>query len=287
MHGAAKTCVFFHAHPDDEALYTSGTMARLAAEGHRVVLVVATAGDRGLAAEGAYASDLGSARLSELEASARALGVARVEYLGYADSGWGDATPIDGRTAFSKAPIDEAAEQLAAILTTEGADLVTIYDENGGYGHVDHVQVHRVGSRAAELAGTPVVLQATIDRDLLLKGLRLISRFYRMPPEFDMSSVERSYVPRARITHRIDVRRYARAKRASLAAHATQATGGDSIRTVAALLRLPHPLFRLVLGTEWFVQGGLPVGTRLRHPLATLADRTHDERSARPTDDTA
>ncbi len=83
------TLVAFHAHPDDEALLTAGTMARAAAEGHRVVLVVATDGDLGLAAS-TYAGDgaLGQRRLAELRASAARLGVARVEHLGYADSGW-------------------------------------------------------------------------------------------------------------------------------------------------------------------------------------------------------
>ena len=82
----------FHAHPDDEALLTSGTMARAAAEGHRVVLVVATDGGLGLAASeyvGASDTTLGSVRMAELHTSARLLGTARVETLGYADSGHG------------------------------------------------------------------------------------------------------------------------------------------------------------------------------------------------------
>ncbi|SDT11451.1 N-acetylglucosaminyl deacetylase, LmbE family [Actinopolymorpha singaporensis] len=293
--GMGRTCVFFHAHPDDEALFTSGTMARLAAEGHRVVLVVATAGDQGLAApesiiagtgrgtsggagrgsgapaDRTAAPRLGDVRLAELRASAAALGVARVEHLGYADSG------LDGRAeptwapAFVRADVDEAAGRLATLLAEEHADLVTTYDPAGGYGHPDHVRVHQVGARAAELAGTPTVLEATVDRELLLRALRLVGRVYRFPPEFDVSSFERAFAPRPEITHRIDVRRYARAKRASLAAHATQATGGDSVRTVAALRRLPGPLFRLVLGTEWYVQRDLAPGTRLTHPLAGLA----------------
>lgn len=262
------TCVFFHAHPDDEALFTSGTMARLVAEGHRVVLVVATAGDLGLADPAAYQGKLGDARLAELEVSARALGVSRLEYLGYADSGWEGAAAIDGRTTFSRADPEEAARKLGGILRDESADLLTTYDPAGGYGHVDHVRAHQVATRAAELAGTSTVLEATVNRDLLLKGLKLVSKVYRMPPDFDLASVENWYVPGAEITHRIDVRRYARAKRASLAAHASQATGGDTLRTVAALRLLPLPLFRLVLGTEWYVQRGLPEGSRLRHPLA-------------------
>ena len=87
-----RTLVAFHAHPDDEALLTSGTMARAAAEGHRVVLVVATDGGLGLAASeyvGASDTTLGSVRMAELHTSARLLGTARVETLGYADSGHG------------------------------------------------------------------------------------------------------------------------------------------------------------------------------------------------------
>ncbi|MBE1611133.1 PIG-L deacetylase family protein [Actinopolymorpha pittospori] len=269
-----RTCVFFHAHPDDEALFTSGTMARLAAQGHRVVLVVATAGDQGLAApESTGGGRLGEVRLAELRSSARALGCARVEYLGYADSGLDGTAESHGPPPFSATPVEEAASRLAAVLTEENADLLTTYDPAGGYGHPDHVRVHHVGARAARLAGTPTVLEATVDRELLLRALRLVGRVHRFPPEFDVDAFERAFSPRAEITHRVDVRRYAAAKRASLAAHATQATGGDSVRTVAALRRLPGPLFRWVLGTEWFVQRDLPPGTLLTDPLAGLPRR--------------
>ena len=78
------TIVAFHAHPDDEVLLTGGTLARLAAEGNRVIIVVATDGVMGPAnSQGAQT------RLDELQASASALGVARVVHLGYADSGHG------------------------------------------------------------------------------------------------------------------------------------------------------------------------------------------------------
>ncbi len=248
-------------------------MARLSAEGHRVVLVVATAGDQGLAAPDSFgAADLAAVRLDELRASAQALGCARVEVLGYADSGLdGTATAGPGRQTFCRSDVEEAAARLAAVLRSERADLLTTYDPAGGYGHPDHVQVHRVGARAAALAGTPTVLEATVDRELLLRALRLVGRVYRFPPEFDVGGFARAFASRAEITHRVDVRAYARAKRASLGAHATQATGGDSVRTLAVLRRLPWPLFGWVLGTEWFVQRDLPPGTRLDHPLAGLS----------------
>lgn len=265
-----RTCVFFHAHPDDEALFTAGTMARLAAEGHRVVLVVATVGDQGLAdAASVGQAALGEVRLRELHASARALGCARVEILGYADSGLdGTAAGTPEWPAFARCEVEEAAGRLAALLREEHADLLTTYDPAGGYGHPDHIQVHRVGARAAALAGTPTVLEATVEREVLLRALRLIGKVYRFPAGFDVDGFERAFASRTEITHRVDVRRFARAKRASLAAHATQATGGDSLRTLAALRRLPGPLFALVLGREWFVQRGLPPGTRRTHPFA-------------------
>lgn len=266
------TCLFFHAHPDDEALLTAGTMARLAGEGHRVVLVLATAGERGLAPTPLRDRGLGEVRREEAHASARILGCSRVAFLGYADSGHapGPAPAGGGAQPFASAGVEEAAGRLAALLTEERADLLTVYDPAGGYGHPDHVQVHRVGYRAARLAGTPVVLEATVDRTLLLRGLRAASWVHRFPPEFDRDSFRQAYGARSEITHRVPVKRHWRAKRASMAAHLSQARGGDSERTLAALGRLPGPAFRQVLGTEWFIQRGLPAGPVLRDPLATL-----------------
>lgn len=261
------TLVAFHAHPDDEALLTSGTMARAAAEGHRVVVVVATDGDLGLASE-EFAADgaLGQRRLAELHQSARALGVARVEWLGYADSGMvGEPAPDPtGRVRFVRADAEEAAARLATILQEEDASVLLSYDPNGGYGHRDHVRVHEVGARAAELACTPRVLQATVPRDTITRAIDLAARFYRFPLEFDRAGFDRAFSARDEITHRISVRRYAAAKRASMRAHASQASaeaGAD--RTLAAFLRIPRPLFDLVFGREWFVDPARPKGSRI------------------------
>ncbi|GAA3242526.1 PIG-L deacetylase family protein [Actinocorallia longicatena] len=235
-----RTCLFFHAHPDDESLLTAGLMARLAAEGNRVVLAVATAGEEGLAAP--QAGPLGEVRVRELHRSAAILGCARVVLLGYRDSGLDGSAP----GGFASAPVAEAARRLADVLEQEDADLLTIYDAAGGYGHPDHVQVHRVGIEAARLAGTPLVLEATADRDRILRWMR---PFLRVPP---LGQWRRAYTPGSEITHRVDVRRYARVKRASMAAHATQAGGG--LRTLGVCRRLPMSLFRAVFGTEYYVR---------------------------------
>jgi LmbE family N-acetylglucosaminyl deacetylase len=276
----SRTIVAFHAHPDDEALLTAGTMARLAAEGHRVVLVLATDGGAGLAAaelrdDGA----LGARRLHEARRSAEVLGVARVEWLGYADSGSGPEPEPDtpGVARFCRAPLEEAAERLAAVLRTERADLLISYDANGGYGHRDHVRVHEVGARAAAVAGTPRVLEATVPRDTVVRAVRAVGRVYRFPAEFDPSSFERAFSARSEITHRIDVRRYVAAKRESMRAHASQATGGGAAsvgaggqtgdRTLGAFLRIPRPLYDLVFGREWFRDPSLPAGAAVRTDL--------------------
>ncbi len=287
-----RTLVAFHAHPDDEALLTSGTMARAAAEGHRVVLVLATDGGLGLASS-SFSEDpggLGTVRLAEAQRSAAALGVAHVEWLGYADSGSGPELYPNppGEVRFCRAPVEEAAERLAAILRTEQADVLLSYDRNGGYGHRDHVRVHEVGARAAAIARTPRVLEATVPRDLLVRAIRLAGRIYRFPEEFDPTSLERAYSARSEITHRISVRRQAGAKRASMRAHASQASGagarrgtrganavvdpGSAVaggqtgdRTLDAFLRIPRPFFDLVFGREWFRDPAHPRGA----PVAT------------------
>ncbi len=255
------TLVSFHAHPDDEALLCAGTLARAAAEGHRVVLVVATSGEAGDADTTALDGDsLGERRRAETMASAEALGIDRVEFLGYADSGL-DGTDVgpDGATTLVGAPVEEAATRLAGVLTDEGADVLTTYDANGGYGHPDHVRVHEVGARAAELAGTPVVLESTVNRDVLHLGLQLVrSMGFEIPPEFDPAELDTWFSPGDAVTHTVDVSAHLAAKRASMAAHATQATSdsASSVRTLARILELPDDLFALAFGTEWFIEHG-------------------------------
>ena len=156
------TIVFFHAHPDDEAIATGGTMAKMASEGHRVVLVTATRGELGEVPEGALVEgeSLGEHRERELALASEALGVSRLEFLGYRDSGMlGESTNEDS-VSFWQADLEEASRRLASILEEESAVVLTTYDEHGGYGHPDHVQVHRVGVRAAEIAKTPLVFLA-------------------------------------------------------------------------------------------------------------------------------
>ena len=266
--GCRHTIVFFHAHPDDEAIYTGGTMAALAAAGHRTVLITATNGEAGLTAQD-LTPGLAERRVAELAASAAALGVARVVLLGYPDSGSaGEVAP----GAFSRCDVDTVAARVAAVLLEEQADILTVYDPAGGYGHPDHRHVHRVGTRAAELAGTPVVLEATVDRAPLQRVLRLVGWLPGLPRGFDGRTADGWYVGPAEITHRVDVRAHLPAKREALRAHHSQQVADGASRMLGVFLRLPGPLFALVLGREWFVhRAGLPVTRR----SATILDTLH------------
>ena len=258
------TIVAFHAHPDDEALLTAGTLARAARDGHRVVLVFATRGEVGTTGADLDAvSTLGALRSAEAEASAAAIGAARVEFLGWSDSGLAPA--IDGNWpegTFCAAPIDEAADRLAAILRSEVADLLIADDRNGGYGHPDHVQVHRVAWAAAVATGTAFA-QATIDREFLSGGIELARGLgVEVPEGFVPVDMSDWYTTHDELTHVVDVSSSLDARRASMAAHASQTTGAaDTVRTLAVFLALPDELFAIAFGTEWYALArgdGLP-----------------------------
>jgi LmbE family N-acetylglucosaminyl deacetylase len=250
------TVVAFHAHPDDEVLLTGGTIARLAAESHRVVIVVACDGSM------REASD---ARLAELRASAGILGAARVVHLGYADSGHGPVFFPDppGRVRFGRADLEEAAGRLADILREERADVLLSYDAAGGNGHRDHVRVHTVGGRAASLVPGIRVLEATVPRELVTGMFRLVA-LPRLVVRYQVADLRTGFTPRRDIEHLVNVRRYARQKQAALAAHTSQVSGrGRAARLMRVLTRLPVPAFALVCGREWFAE---PVRSDLGFP---------------------
>jgi LmbE family N-acetylglucosaminyl deacetylase len=159
------TVVVLHAHPDDEAIFTGATMRRLATAGARVVLLTATSGERGeVGIVPRQGENLGRRRMKELVASCRLLGVHRLVPLGFEDSG-PDVTDLPA-ASFARADVELVARLVAGICLSENADALLHYDSFGIYGHPDHVAVHRVGSRAAELAQV-TAYEATVDREYL------------------------------------------------------------------------------------------------------------------------
>jgi LmbE family N-acetylglucosaminyl deacetylase len=253
------TMVCFHAHPDDECIITGGVMAKAASQGHRVVLVVATKGEHGEVPEGFLGPEepLWQRRVEETNASAKVLGAQRVAFLGYVDSGMMGTAENDLPGSFWTADVEVAGARLAAILDEENADVLTTYDDIGGYGHPDHIQVHRVGYRAAELAAaTPRVYEATINRDHLIRGIRERRGF--APPDEqqgedgppDIENNENFGKPESVITAAVDVSAYLDHKRRAMQAHPSQ------ISDQSFFLQMPEEGFAYGFGTEWFIRRG-------------------------------
>ena len=261
-----STLVCFHAHPDDECIRTAGVMAAAAEAGHRVVLVVATGGELGEAPEDlADGETLTDRRRAETMKSAEVLGVSRVEWLGFHDSGMAGWEQNDAPGSFWGADVDEAAARLAALLTEEAADVLTVYDSNGDYGHPDHIQVHRVGHRAAEKAGTPVVYEVTFNREASVSMLKAAIERGDVKPE-DVPELEGDLafgMPEAILTTAVDVRAWIDHKRRCLASHASQSTD------TSFMLDMPTESFAAFFGTEWFIRKGAPPGIH-EHALAGL-----------------
>jgi LmbE family N-acetylglucosaminyl deacetylase len=247
------TLVTFHAHPDDESIATAGTMARAKAEGHRVVLVVATKGELGEYAPDALApgETLTQRRVAEQDAAAKILGVDRVAFLGYHDSGMAGESTNDAAESFAQADLDEAAERLAQILREEHATVLTVYDDHGGYGHPDHIQVHNVGVRAAELAGTPRVYESTMNRDYI-RSLLEAAPDLATEDTPDATEMDDFGSPAEIITTTVDVFEYTDQKRAAMAAHASQ------IPADSFFLALPIDAFREAVRYEWVIRRDVP-----------------------------
>lgn len=242
--------VALNAHPDDETLLAGGTLARFATEGHRVVIVVAT--DGMMRGDDEPEPRL---RLDELSAAAAELGVHEVRWLGYADSGHGGELYPDppGRVRLVRAGIEEPAERLAAILHEVSADLLLGSDEAGGYRHRDHLAVHDIARRAAELTGVRLA-EATAPREAILRILAIAVHLRFLRPGH-LEQARTWFTPAAEITHRVDVRRHVAAKQRALAAHRSEiAKAGTVARILRLVLRVPAWALAPLVGTEYYLE---------------------------------
>jgi LmbE family N-acetylglucosaminyl deacetylase len=245
-----RNLLFLHAHPDDEALLTAGTMAKAHAAGHRVHLVVATDGSAGLTSS-EYVQNLALHRSMELAQSAQILGVTSITELKYPDSGLhGEHIPLGG---FAGVDPQTVARQLADLVIELEVDTLVGYDPSGGYGHPDHVHVHKV-ARAVQQLSACHLFEATLPREPIARAVKLASTLSLTPADFDPETFARSWTPKAEITHRVNVREFSTIKKASIKAHSSQSSADGTIRTLAVLSKLPKPIFDALLGTEYFVK---------------------------------
>lgn len=253
------TVVFLHAHPDDEVSSTGGTIALASAAGHRCVVVFGTNGDHGEVPDDlAPGETIVDRRHAEAAAAAKVLGAQRVEWLGYKDSGMQGWEGNNDPDSFHQADLDQAGARLAAILDEEDADVLVGYDWHGNYGHPDHVKVHPVAYRAAELANRrPRVLEATMNRDearefrnkLLAQGIS-----FDWDPDGPGDDGHGIGMPQAQIHYRVDIRDVALTKKQALLCHASQASD------VGAMTSMPDEFFVQFFAAEYFREHGRPIG---------------------------
>ena len=229
-------------------------MALAADTGIDVVLIVATGGEHGEPQPGVldHGEELGDRRVREVREAGAILGASRVELLDYLDSGMMGEPTNDNPECFWQADVDEAAAQVAAVLADVGADIFTIYDSHGGYGHPDHIQVHRVGLAAATLAGVSQVYEATMNRT------RIMRQFVERADELAEAGVDPPDATEAEsfgseeriITHGVDVRKVIDRKKAAMQAHASQ-IGPESF-----FLQMPDDAFVDAFGIEFYIRHG-------------------------------
>jgi len=245
--------VTLHAHPDDEAIFTGGTILRAVTAGWRVVLIVATDGDLGAGSGG---SSLGATRRAETLAAARRLGVERVEFLGYGDSGYdlpplgdpGDAT-ASARSlrsgTLAAAHVGAVADRVRRILVEEDAVALTSYDDNGIYGHIDHVMTHEIAVRSVEGIACEHY-EATLARSALRQLRRHLLGRGLVADLWPSSLAEHLGVEDGPDLVAIDVTGELDDKLAAVATHSSQ------LLEATTFMGLPPGVFHHFFGTEWF-----------------------------------
>lgn len=254
----ALTLMAVHAHPDDEVISTGGILARYGAEGVRTVLVTCTNGEQGDGPGGVKPGQPGhdeasvtEVRLSELRKSCEVLGVTSLELLGYHDSGMVGWAANETAGSFANIDVDDAADRVAGLIERYRPQVVVTYDDNGGYGHPDHIQTHRVTIRAVAKSTLPLKLYETAVPRSGLSQLATLLADAGVEEPFEPPS-EDFGTPDELITTSIDVSGYLRQKFDALAAHTSQVQE-------FFLLRLPETVRDQIFGREWFVRRTSPV----------------------------
>jgi N-acetyl-1-D-myo-inositol-2-amino-2-deoxy-alpha-D-glucopyranoside deacetylase len=267
-----RRILLVHAHPDDESINNGATMARYVAEGVEVTLLTCTLGEEGevlvpelaqLAAD--QADQLGGYRIGELAGAMAALGVTDTRWLGeagrYRDSGMMGTPANQHPRAFWNADLEEAAAHAVAVVREVRPQVLVTYDENGGYGHPDHIQAHRVAMRAVEAAADPgfhpelgepwqvaKVYWCAMPRSVVAQGIEALAELGEASPFAGLGDVEEVpfVVPDEAIAAAVDGRAYADRKDAALRAYPTQIT------VDGPFFALSNNLGQEVLGLEYY-----------------------------------
>ena len=238
--------LFLHAHPDDEAIFTGGIIRQLVDNNNNVTIVFATGGELGTKQD--PNSDLQNIRKYETQKAGEILGVQKIEYLKYHDSGLIEAE--FPQNAFATCDIENASIKLNEIVENNEIDILICDDEYGIYGHPDHKQAHRIGTHCTTLKNSRIkeLYFSTVDREylhfvethLVEEANSAISIFDLANKTMGMSSVE--------ITHTLNISNTIEVKRRAMRAHSSQ------INDTSSALTLSDEEFSAVYGYEWLIK---------------------------------
>ncbi|WP_137813107.1 N-acetyl-1-D-myo-inositol-2-amino-2-deoxy-alpha-D-glucopyranoside deacetylase [Gandjariella thermophila] len=260
---APPRLMLVHAHPDDESLWTGGTIARYAAQGYHVTVVTCTLGEEGEIIPGSLrelaadaADQLGGYRVGELRSACAALGITDHRYLGgigrWRDSGMAGSPANTRPRAFAAGPLEEQVAELAAVLREVRPQVVVSYDANGGYGHPDHIRAHQITmAAAANVPDVARVFHAVTSRRAVEEGVAKLAAVdglpFRLPEPGELPVTEDE-----KITTAVDISAHLQAKLGALQAHATQISvwrGGEGVASYALSNGIAQP----VVDHEYYV----------------------------------
>jgi LmbE family N-acetylglucosaminyl deacetylase len=252
-----RCLMLVHAHPDDEVFSTGGIIARYRAAGDRVVTVYCTNGEAGEIHHPELVEDearprLGQIRQDEARAALRILHDAEPIFLGYRDSGMKDTEDNANPAAFMNVPLDEAVGRLIEVIRATGPQVIVTYDENGGYGHPDHIMANRIATEAfnrtrSEEWGPKKLYYTAASREGFKRQAEgLASLGLKVPWLDDDFDFDQYGSPNEDLSAIVDVSPHAHLKKHALAVHRTQIPGDFFF------LQIPDEALQQFGGWEYF-----------------------------------
>jgi LmbE family N-acetylglucosaminyl deacetylase len=261
MNSQQPTILAAFAHPDDEAFGTGGTLSCYADSGTHVVLVCATRGEAGEISDPALATPetLGQVREQELRCAAENMGIAELIFLDYRDSGMAGTPENDDSRAYINAPAEEVVRKLVAVIRRVKPQVVTTFEPNGGYGHPDHIAIHRHTVAAFHTAADPQrypelgpawqadrLFYTTIPRSFFIDMRTELEKMGEDTSDFEFLEAEDLGWPDDQVHVTMDVASTVDSKWEALECHRTQFGPGNLFR------RLPDDKVKQLMSYEYY-----------------------------------
>ena len=226
---SGKKLLVVLAHPDDETFACGGTIAKYASHGVEVVLICATRGEAGEISDTSISKStpLGEIREQELRHASKILGIGKIHFLGYRDSGMNGSPDNHHPLALCQANQKEISKHIGKIISNFLPDVIITFDPNGGYGHPDHVAIHQA-TRTAHKSHKIGKLYYVAFPVSIAKQIQDSIIRHDDEQNFPPIDIETVAIPDELITTRIDIKPYEKSKRTAALCHRSQIAGNDA-----------------------------------------------------------